>query len=429
MIIYVVKQGDSIYSIANMFGVSYEKIVADNQLANPSNLVVGQTLVILAPSITYTLKSGDRLMSIANDFNISLEDLLRANPQLLTPNSVNIGDTITIPLPSATIGSMEVNGFAFPNITRETLEQTLPNLTYLSIFSYQINPDGTLIGVNDEVLINMAKEYNVAPLLVVTNIEQDGGFSGELTNAIFTNPQAQSNLINNILTTMQQKDYYGVVVDFEYIFPEDRENYNEFLRELTAVMHNNGYIVASAVAPKINDEMEGVLYEAHDYRTIGEIVDIVIIMTYEWGYTYGPPMAVAPLNSVRQVLDYAVTVIPANKIFMGVPNYGYDWTLPFRQGTAARTVTNVGAVDLAWQEGAFIEFDTRSQAPYFNYWRTTNGVANEHVVWFEDARSIDAKLRLVQEYGLRGVSYWTINRYFPQNWLVLEELYNVIKVI
>lgn len=429
MIIYVVKQGDSIYSIANMFGVSYEKIVADNQLANPNNLVVGQTLVILVPNITYTLKAGDRLTDIAKTYNVTLEELLRANQQLLTPNSVNIGDVITIPLQNTTLGTMEVNGFAFPNITRETLEQTLPNLTYLSIFSYQVNANGTLTGINDEVLINMANNQNVASLLVITNIDQDGSFSGSLTNEIFNDQQAKDNLINNILTTIEQKGYFGVVVDFEYIYPEDRENYNQFLLELTDVMHNNGYIVASAVAPKINDEMEGILYEAHDYKTIGEIVDIVIIMTYEWGYTYGPPMAVAPLNSVMQVLDYAVTVIPPSKILMGIPNYGYDWTLPFVEGTAARVVTNTGAVDLAWQEGAFIQFDARSQAPYFNYWRTTNGVAHEHVVWFEDARSIDAKLRLVQQYGLRGVSYWTINRYFPQNWLVLEQLYDVDKVI
>ena len=194
--------------------------------------------------------------------------------------------------------------------------------------------------------------------------------------------------------------------------------------------HPVGYIVTTAVAPKISDDMQGVLYEGHDYKAHGEIVDHVIIMTYEWGYTFGEPMAVAPLNSVKQVLDYAVTVIPPEKILMGVPNYGYDWTLPYKPGTAARAVGNVGAVDIARENGAFIMFDQKSASPYFNYWQVNdNGVAKQHVVWFEDARSIDAKLRTAIDYNLGGVSYWTINRFMPQNWLVLDQLYDVIKIL
>jgi spore germination protein len=66
------------------------------------------------------------------------------------------------------------------------------------------------------------------------------------------------------------------------------------------------------------------LYQGHDYPVHGALVDHVIIMTYDGGYTFGPPMAVAPLNEVVKVLNYAVTAIPREKIFMGIPNYGYD---------------------------------------------------------------------------------------------------------
>ncbi len=425
MIIYVVKQGDTLYTIAQRYGVSWEEVAKQNQLTHPEELVVGQTIVILTNEITYTIKQGDRLTTIANEFGVSVADLFLANPQLAMPNSMKPGMTITIPLPNQNLGSMRANGFVFPNTPTEVLRETLPYLTYVSIFSYQVRPDGTLIAIPDERVIELAKEYRVAPLLTLTNIEEDGGFSGEITNAVFTNPVAKQQLISSTLSTMQQKGYYGVVVDFEYVFPEDRENYNQFLREFTAVMHENGYIVMTAVAPKISDEMVGTLYEAHDYKAHGEIVDYVIIMTYEWGYTFGPPLPVAPINSVKEVLDYAVTVIPRSKILMGVPNYGYDWNLPYKEGNAARPVTNVGAVDLAREKGSFIQYDARAQAPYFNYWTQTN----QHIVWFEDARSIDAKLRLVNQYGLAGVSYWNLNRFFPQNWLVQESLYNTIKVI
>ena len=430
MIIYVVKQGDTVYSISQMFGLNPQQIISDNMLLHPDDLVVGQTLVLLANQITITLNRNDRLTNIAKMFGLSVIDLFKANPKLAIPNSVQQGMQITIPLPNQNLGSMLVNGYAFPNINMDILQKTLPNLSFLSIFSYQVRPDGSLISIPDEPLIESAKQYNVAPLMVITNIEEDGGFSGEITNQLFANPEAKQNLINSVLTTVNQKGYYGVDVDFEYIFPEDRDNYSQFLRELTAVMHENGYIVTAAVAPKISDDMVGVLYEAHDYKAIGEIVDHVIIMTYEWGYTYGEPMAVSPLNNVKQVLDYAVTVIPREKILMGMPNYGYDWTLPYVPGTAARVVSNVGAVDLAREKGSFIKFDPKAATPYFYYWQQANGGgAYEHVVWFDDARSVDAKLKLVDIYGLGGVSYWTINRYFPQNWLVQNVLYDVQKVV
>ena len=144
-------------------------------------------------------------------------------------------------------------------------------------------------------------------------------------------------------------------------------------------------------------------------------------------YTYGPPRAVSPVNSVRRVLDYAVTEIETYKIFMGMNNYGYDWPLPFEKGvTAASTVSNVGAVELARRYGSTIEYDEDSQAPYFYY---TAEDGTEHVVWFEDARSIQARLKLIAEYDLNGAGYWNVMRYFPQNWMVLNSMYQIRKVI
>ncbi len=144
-------------------------------------------------------------------------------------------------------------------------------------------------------------------------------------------------------------------------------------------------------------------------------------------YTFGPPMAVAPLNKVREVLDYAVTRIPPEKIFMGIPNYGYDWTLPFVRGESrAETLGNVEALERAIEFRAPIQFDELAQTPFYNY-TTSEGI--EHEVWFEDARSIEAKIRLVNEYGFQGFSYWQLMKFFPQNWLVVIGLYNINKVV
>lgn len=138
-------------------------------------------------------------------------------------------------------------------------------------------------------------------------------------------------------------------------------------------------------------------------------------------------MAVAPINEVRKVLDYGVTQIPPNKIFMGIPNYGYDWTLPFIQGESrAESISNVEAVERAARVGAEIQFDETAQSPFYEY---TDSNGREHIVWFEDARSINAKLRLIQEYGLKGAGYWTIMNYFPQNSTLLNSLFDIVKVI
>ena len=133
------------------------------------------------------------------------------------------------------------------------------------------------------------------------------------------------------------------------------------------------------------------LYEGKDYGGLGAAANSVLLMTYEWGYTYSSPMAVAPINKVRQVIEYALSQIPVAKIDMGIPNYGYDWTLPYEKGvTKAKTIGN-----------------------------------EIHEVWFEDVRSINAKLNLIDEYNLRGAAYWQIMRLFRANWLLVESKFEV----
>lgn len=428
MEIYVVKQGDTIYKIAKMFNVSPEKIIADNELTDEAvnNLVVGQTLVMLLENGFYRVMLGDSLFKIAKQYGISVQDLIKANPQITNPLNLMVGSVVNIPVGNISKPEIEVNGYCYPNISRNVLNKTLPHLTYLSVFSYEVYPDGNLNYLNsDAELINVARANGVAPMMVITNILEGSSFSSELAHEVLANPTNQANLINNVLRVLKQKNYYGVDVDFEYLYPEDRVLYNQFLQNLSSVLKPQGYKLTTAVAPKISGNQQGILYEAHDYAFHGEVADHVIIMTYEWGYTYGAPRAVAPAFEVKKVLDYAVTQIPSQKILMGMPNYGYDWEIPFMEGTAANAISNVAAVDLAREVGSFINYSAAEQAPNFNYY--TNG--QQHKVWFDDANSVKTRLNFINEFKLGGVSYWTINRYFPQNWLVLNHMFKVKKLI
>jgi spore germination protein len=396
----------------------------DNNITDPQRLVIGQAIVVMTETVNYTVMPGDSLWSIANAFNTTVQNILEANPGL--SENLAPGQIILIPSTGQGLRTIEVNGYAFPSIRTNILDETVPNLTYLSIFSYQVRADGSLVPIEDAPLIQTARQAGVAPLMVITNIIEGGSFDSDLAHSILSSSQVRRTVIENAVATMQNKNYYGLDIDFEYVFPSDRENYNTFLREVTERLHPLGYTVTTALAPKITLNQPGLLYEAHDYAVHGRLADHVILMTYEWGYTYGPPQAVAPIDQVERVLRTAISVIPSEKILMGIPNYGYDWTLPFTRGSAAESLTLNEAVNRAADVGAEIRFDQRSQTPFYNYYDRSG---KQHEVWFEDARSIQAKLSLVSKYNLLGVSYWTINTFFNQNWLVLRSMYNIRRVL
>ena len=423
--IYTVKSGDTLYNIAQRYRIPENTIAQYNMLSDPSRLAVGQDLVIPTTDKAYTVSSGESLYSIALQNNVTLDALLAANPYLSPPYTIYPNQIIRIPYSTEEKKVISVNGYAYPNISNSVLTMTLPYLTYLSIFSYRASADGTINEIDDDALIATAKRYSVAPLMVVTNTVSEGGFSSDVASSIFNNEANMNRFIDNIINKALTKGYYGIDIDFEYLYQSDRDNYNSFLSTLSRRTKENNLELSTAVAPKLSDQQIGLLYEAHDYAYHGRTVDFVTIMTYEWGYLYGPPMAVSPYTEVKKVISYAVTEIPPRKVFMGMSNYGYDWTLPYVSGRPARILTVNQAVNLAIDVGAEIQFNESSQAPFFEY-NDTSGA--KHIVWFENARSIAARLSLVNDFDLGGVSYWNINSFFPQNWIVLDNMFTIRKL-
>lgn len=427
MVIYTVQRGDSVYSIARAYGTMPDRIIADNDLKSPYDLVVGQTIVIQQPLISYRVRSGDTVYSISQQFGVSLNQLYRNNPVLMGGSNLIPGQTLNIILPQPTYDrEIDVNGYVYPNVSRETLQRTLPYLTYITVFTYGIQDDGSLIDVNDEEIIELARQYGVAPIMQISSLTERGTFSTEIAARLFSDEAMQDKVIEEIVRTLDEKRYEGVDADFEYVEAQYADAYVAFLEKLRARINPLGYELFVAVAPKYNADQEGLLYEGHDYAGLGAAADGVLTMTYEWGYSRGEPQAVSPVDKVRRVIDYAVSEIPSEKIFLGMPNYGYDWRLPFVEGeTVARSLSNVDAVSLAMQMNAAIEFDDISQAPYFRYFVRENGRPVEHIVWFEDAKSVAAMLDLIDEYSLRGVAIWNLMRYFPQMFLVLNNTFRI----
>lgn len=376
--IYIVKVGDTIDSIAEMFGIPVWKLAEDNQISYPFPLAVGQALLILYDTET-------------------------------------IGNYPLV-----------VGGYAYPLIHPFVLEETLLYLSKILVFSYGFTLEGDLVfpQIEDTALVNTGVSFGVTPILTLTPLDENGKFNNYYVSVLVNDSEVSERLLSQLLTVMREKGYGGMDIDFEYILPEDRVPFAQFVEKTRMFMNENGYSVSVALAPKIAADQPGLLYEGMDYRLLGSAADSVLLMTYEWGYTYGPPMAVAPLPNVRRVVEYAVTEIPREKIALGIPNYGYDWPLPFEKGvTAAKTIGNKEAVDIAITYGAQIFYDETAQAPYFHY-QDEYGVTHE--VWFEDVRSMQAKFNLIKEFNLMGCGYWQIMRLFRANWLLLHHEFEIM---
>lgn len=375
MDIYVVKTGDTVDKIAEQFSVSAESIIWNNQLVAPYPLAVGQALL--------------------------LGELETGSP-LRTQN--------------------QAGGYAYTYISPWVLDQTNPYLTRLFIFSYGFTTEGEIIQPprEDDWMIQKSLEQNTIPVLTLTPFGLDGKFNNNLIHQVVTNTEVTDRLLNNLVFFMQEKGFGGIDIDFEYILAEDRDSFTAFVNRAVQIMHPYGFEVSVALAPKTSADQKGLLYEGKDYAALGAAADQVLLMTYEWGYKYGPPMAVAPLNMVRRVVDYAITEIEPSKINLGIANYGYDWPLPFVRGeTEARTIGNVEAVQIAIRYGAEIQFDETAQSPYFYY---TDEEGTEHVVWYEDVRSLEQKYQLLDDYGLNGIGVWQVMRWYRAMWLLFAPI-------
>lgn len=423
MEIHIVKNGETAESIARLYGVPAFVVVTLNNLENLSRLVEGQALIILQPTRYHTVREGETVYSIAQNYGIDVNTLYRNNPILGGRTDIYPGQTLIISFERSVQGGIDVNGYAYPYIDIALLERTLPYINFMTPFTYGITDNGDLIQLNDEELIQLSFDYGVSPLMHLSTLTEAGGFSNELASMVLNSAEIQDKLTEQIVENIQNKGYRGLDIDFEFVYPKDSLLYGEFIGKLRSRLNPLGYEVIAALAPKTSDNQRGLLYEGHNYRAIGDNANAVLLMTYEWGYTYGPPLAVAPIKNVRQVVDYALTIIPPEKIFLGIPNYGYDWKLPYVKGESrADSISNVEAIEIAAANGASIQYDENSQSPWFRY---TAADGSEHEVWFEDVRSIQQKFNLINEKKLRGAGYWNLMRPFQQNWSLLNFMFDV----
>lgn len=428
MIIHIVKAGDTIDSIAETYQVPRERLIQENGLQNYNALIIGQTIVIVNVDKTYIVQEGDTLAGIADKNGITLMELLRNNPYLSERQYIFEGEILVISYSEEKRGKMATNGYAFPFINMDVLRKTLPFLTYLTIFEYRVTKDGELNDIDDIEIIETAKAFGVAPFMLITTLFDIDRESNEFDYSLLTNLTVQEELINNILEVLKVKGYYGLNIYIKYFTQEYISHVEKFVNILTERLNKEGFILMITFTP---NTIIGNTYKSVDYTNLGNTANEVLLLSYEWGYSFGPPAAATPIPLIREYLDFGVTQIPPEKIHIGIPVVAYNWELPYVSGVSTGNALSINAaLQLARDVDAIILFDEISQAPYFYYYSGTTDVNSTYnIVWFKDARSIDVLTSLVPEYGLSGVAIWAIMSFFDQLWLIINTQYEIEKVI
>ncbi|WP_326492612.1 LysM peptidoglycan-binding domain-containing protein [Alicyclobacillus dauci] len=269
MQIHVVQQGQSLWSLSQIYRVRVQDIAAANEITDPNQLVIGQALVIPTPPGTYVVQPGDSLYTIARMYSTSISTLATQN-RITNPSQIYVGQVLRVPLRNRV--AIDVNAYLTDFGTRgqQTVQQLGPHLTYLSPFSHHVGTDGRITPLNDTLVLNTAKSYGVAPLLVMSNWSGNM-FSSDVAHTILNSTSLQQTVITNVLDLMKNRGYRGLNIDFEYVYPQDREAYNQFLQRVVTQLHAQGYLVSTALAPKESATQPGLLYQAHDYATHGRL--------------------------------------------------------------------------------------------------------------------------------------------------------------
>jgi spore germination protein len=282
---------------------------------------------------------------------------------------------------------------------------------------YTIGADGAVsAGPENLALIVSARAHGVQAFATVTNRPSSrGSFTSSIPRAILSSPARQKRAIAALVALAVAKGYDGIDIDWELVPVAQRNAFSQFVADLATALHARHRLLSVAVFAKTFEPGKWDSQKVYDYHALGAAVDELKIMTYSFSGPWSSPGPQAPLAWTRAVIDFARTVVPAKKIYMGLPFYGYDW---HAGGTTAVQATDAAALIAAHHFK--VAHDAASGEADLSY-TDTHGV--KHVLWFVDRHALATKLDLLESHfpAIGGVAIWQLYREEPQFWTVLDD--------
>lgn len=425
MIIHVIEPGETVDSIAQLYGVSPEWIIREHGIIDPNDLAVGGSLVILYPEITHTVVEGDTLESIANMYGVSVISLLQNNFFLSDQEFLQVGDSIVIKYQDEKKRAITVTGYCYPFIEERVLRKTLPSLTYLIVYSYLINVDGSVRKENDELVIEYARAYGVPPIMMVSINRTGEVLDSDMASTILNNEELRNFLINDIIDTVITKGYAGIGLMPLYIYPTDRALYVEFLEELINRVQALGLIVFDTIIIDTFELISDIFSTQSYIKFLNALVDGTIFFPISTGIRLDAPMGVSSYGMATDMLAYFLEYIPTQELQLGINTVGFIWELPYIQCLSeGNTISVSSATLLAIDYDIPILYDEVTQSAFFLFQDDNQ----ELLVRFRDARSYAKYMELVDQYNLEGIGVWNIMSYIHPLWLIVNSQYEIIKV-
>lgn len=289
---------------------------------------------------------------------------------------------------------------------------------------YKMDEHGNLWGSVDGRIITLAAKHKIKVMPLVVN----AGFDQPAFHKLLHNALARTKAIDNLLRVCRENMFYGIQFDFENIHVSDKDLFTDFYRQTAAVLHSNGYAISIAVVPRTSEDAGPTEYHkwifeywrgAFDYKALGEIGDFISLMTYDQHTHRTTPGPVAGIPWMEAVIQFVLKGVSPSKISIGIPFYSYRWQPAYQNNEAhvwGRSLDYAEAVGLAERFGAKWQWDEQEQVSHTAY---SNSFLNEYI-YLEDARSLKAKLALLNKYKFRGFSVWRLGHEDPEVWKVLS---------
>ncbi|MDQ0254742.1 spore germination protein YaaH [Evansella vedderi] len=285
-------------------------------------------------------------------------------------------------------------------------------LNAIATASVDINFDGSITGFIPHEGIDFANRNDVFIYATFQN-----HFNPDLTRAIFTNPSLQETVINNMITFVKEHGYKGANLNFENMYASDRERFNVFVEKMTEAFHKEGFPVMVSVPAKTCDCPTWAWSGTFDFAFLGNSkVDYIQIMSYDQHGSWSQPGSIAGYDWMKTVFNYATTHIPAEKILMGLPAYGYSWNTSTNSGHQALTLKQIDSIIAT--HNPEIKWDEHEKTPYFHY---VDGAGHNRTVYFENVDSLALKTSLVHDYNLAGVSMWRMGQENDSFWPAVKK--------